>query len=183
MLNYLHADSSPEYRELLGLKPTVGEDIDGYEPCEDDYSTSYLNQDSVKVALHVKSDIEWEECSYAIKYNMKDRHSDMTSNYNYLIDGGYGLNILVYSGDDDSVCSTEGTQSWIWDLGYRTGRGENYWATQSLNDQTVGYLTKWTDTKMAFLTIRNAGHEVPTYQPEVAYDMFAKYLNGFYTDA
>ena len=43
----------------------------------------------------------------------------MTSYYKYLIDGGFGLNILVYSGDDDDVCATIGTQSWIWRLGYR----------------------------------------------------------------
>jgi hypothetical protein len=31
---------------------------------------------------------------------------------------GYGLDILVYSGDDDSQCATVGTQDWIWSLGY-----------------------------------------------------------------
>ena len=49
---------------------------------------------------------------------MKDRHDDMTPYYNYLIDGNYGLNILVFSGDDDDVCATIGTQDWIWGLGY-----------------------------------------------------------------
>jgi hypothetical protein len=34
----------------------------------------------------------------------------MTPYYNYLIDGGFGLNILVFSGDDDDVCATIGTQ-------------------------------------------------------------------------
>ena len=43
----------------------------------------------------------------------------MTPYYNYLIDGKFGLNLLVYSGDDDDVCATVGTQSWIWDLGYK----------------------------------------------------------------
>lgn len=41
---------------------------------------------------------------------MRDRHNDMTPYYNYLIDGGFGLNILVFSGDDDDVCATIGTQ-------------------------------------------------------------------------
>ena len=35
--------------------------------------------------------------------------------YQYLIEGGYGLDILVYSGDDDSVCGTEATQKWVSD--------------------------------------------------------------------
>jgi hypothetical protein len=30
--------------------------------------------------------------------------------YSYLIDGDYGLDILVFSGDDDAVCATVGVQ-------------------------------------------------------------------------
>ena len=52
------------------------------------------------------------------RYKATDGVVSMTPIYNYLIDGDYGLNILVYSGDDDSVCGTVGTQDWIWDLGY-----------------------------------------------------------------
>ena len=47
----------------------------------------------------------------------------------------------------------------------------------------AGYLTKFKSTKMAFLTVHNAGHEVPTYVPEVALDMWTKYLNGYFTNA
>jgi hypothetical protein len=79
--------------------------------------TQYMNQDAVKKAIHVMEDIEWKDCSTALRYKTADRHDDMTPIYNYLIDGGYGLNILVVSGDDDSVCATIGTQNWIWDLG------------------------------------------------------------------
>jgi len=96
-----------------------------------------------------------------------------------LIDGGYKLNILVYSGDDDGVCATIGTQNWIWDLGYQTsGR---IWTTYTVNDQTAGYFTSWKNTKLGFLTIHGAGHEVPTYQPEIALDMFSRYLKGEFT--
>ena len=29
--------------------------------------------------------------------------------------------VLVYSGDDDSICATLGTQQWIWDMGMGGG--------------------------------------------------------------
>ena len=64
-----------------------------------------------------------------IRYKQSDGKNDMTSYYNYLIDGDFGLDILVYSGDDDDVCATIGTQSWIWNLGYEVCCGAYYTAT------------------------------------------------------
>ena len=57
--------------------------------------------------------------------------------YLSLIDGGYNLSLLVYSGDDDSVCGTIGTQSWIWDLGPAT---VGNWSSWSLGGQVAGYV-------------------------------------------
>lgn len=105
----------------------------------------------------------------------------MVPYYQYLIDGNFGLNILVYSGDDDSVCATVGTQGWIWDMGYKVaGR---MWQSYVLDGQTAGYFTAWKDTKLGFLTVHGAGHEVPTYKPAVALDLFTKYLKGQWTSA
>lgn len=116
MLNHHLANSSKAVRDLV-----LG--AEDYEPCEEDYTTTYLNLPEVKDAMHVKSDKKWMECSYTINYNAADGMESMTPYYNYLIDGGFGLNILVYSGDDDAVCGTVGTQNWIWDLGYEVGKG------------------------------------------------------------
>ena len=163
-------------RKHIGLSSTNEE----YVPCAEDYMTAYMNQDSVKKAIHVNTNIEWSDCSMTLRYKTADRHDDQTPLYNYLIDGPYDLNILVVSGDDDSVCATIGTQNWIWDLGYEVkGRP---WQTYKVNGQTGGYLTQWKNTKMAFATVHNAGHEVPTYQPEVAYYLWENYLKGALTD-
>lgn len=166
-----------------GIEPkTVGvKGTQEYEPCADDYAEQYLNQASVKKALHVKSSITWESCSNSIRYSTVDSSEVSTAPiYNYLIDGGFGLNILVYSGDDDGVCATIGTQNWIWGLGYDVAA--NPWATYTVNEQVAGYLTKWKNTKFAFLTVHGAGHEVPTYKPEVALDLWKKYLAGEFTN-
>lgn len=53
---------------VKALKSAVKlEPVDGYEPCEEDYMTTYLNQASVKEALHVKTDIDWKDCSYSLR--------------------------------------------------------------------------------------------------------------------
>lgn len=177
LYNFLHGrQTRPAQKRHLRA---VSEEPE-YQPCEENYAQAYLNDRSVQNALHVKNMI-WEECSFKINYNMADSAVSTAPIYNYLIDGGYGLNILVFSGDDDSVCGTIGTQSWIWDLGY-TPKGK-IWQTYEVNGQVAGYFSEWKDTKLGFLTVHGAGHEVPAYKPEVALDMFSRYLKGEWTSA
>ena len=168
-------DDAPKSRHLLDTAALK----EAYEPCADDSLTQYLNLADVKKALHVKDDIKWGECSYTTRYNMTDSDNSMVPIYQFLINGGYKLNILVYSGDDDSVCATIGTQSWIWGMGYEP---LTTWQPYVVEGQTAGFLTQFAaGTKLAFLTVHNAGHEVPTYTPGVALDMFTKYLKGDFT--
>lgn len=162
-------------RNSLGLEP-----VGGYEPCEEDYLTAYLNLPAVQTALHVKEGTVWADCSRSIRYKQSDGLADMTPIYKYLIDGGFGLNILVYSGDDDDVCATVGTQEWIWDLGYEAAKPQ--WDAYKVEGQVGGYITKWKNTKLAFATVHGAGHEVPTYKPEVALWLFDSYLKGELTN-
>ena len=51
------------------------------------------------------------------------------------------------------------------------------WEPYMLNGQTAGFLTTWPG-KLALLTVHSAGHEVPTYKPDVAYSMFEAFLTG-----
>jgi len=157
------------------------EPVDGYEPCAEDYMTNYLNQMSVKQALHVNTEIDWQDCSRSLRYDQTDGKNSMVPTYKYLIDGKFGLNILVYSGDNDDVCGTIGAQDWIWSMGYKvSGR---MWQPYTVNEQTAGYLTQWEGTGFGFATVHSAGHEVPTYKPDIALWLFDAYLKGELTNA
>lgn len=152
-----------------------------YEPCEDNYATSYLNQMDVKNAIHVKTDIAWEECSRTTKYKLADKLIPMEHYYRTILNSKShpDLRVLVYSGDDDGVCGTIGTQRWIYDLGFSVS---SLWDTWYNNDgQTAGYVTKFNtplskDSRFAFMTVHFAGHEVPTYKPKEALELFQKYI-------
>jgi len=90
------------------------------------------------------------------------------------------LNILVYSGDDDGVCGTVGTQKWIYDLGYPV---KSLWKTWEVDGQMAGYVTEFNtpfsnDSRFKFATVHFAGHEVPTYKPKEAFVLFQSYLNN-----
>jgi len=177
MRNAMKASGVSE-RVLKALKMS---DSDVYVPCADDYASNYLNQANVKEALHVKSDISWIDCSHTLKYSQTDSFNSMVPYYQYLINGNYGLDILVYSGDDDSVCGTVGTQKWIWSLGYDWYRP--YWVPYKIDGQLGGYLTKFNNnTRLAFATVHGAGHEVPTYKGQAALFLFNAYLSGALTN-
>lgn len=158
------------------------EGVASYEPCEDEFSANYLNDPAVKKAIHVLDDIEWVECSHTTKYQMADKMLPMEKYYRTLLNSKThpDLRILVYSGDDDSVCGTIGTQKWIYDLGFPV---DNLWTTWSMDGQTAGYITTFKtpfskDSRFAFMTVHGAGHEVPTYKPKEALDLFQRYLKG-----
>ena len=154
---------------------------DEYQPCEDNYSTDYLNREDVKASLHVKSNIIWEECSRTVKYEYADKMKPMEKYYNKILDSksSPNLRVLVYSGDDDSVCGTIGTQKWIWDLGYSV---KSNWKVWEVDQQVAGYITKFntpfsTKSRFTFATVHFAGHEVPTYKPKEAFELFSAFLN------
>lgn len=116
-----------------------------------------------------------------LRYNRADGAVSMVPIYKYLIEGNFGLRILVYSGDDDGVCGTVGTQKWIWNLGNKLSSINDEWQPYLFHNQLAGYYTVWKESKMGFVTIRGAGHEVPTYKPKVSLDLWARYLLGEWT--
>ena len=143
-----------------------------------------MNLPEVKSALHVKSDIEWEECSRTVRYELYDKFKPMEKYYKELLDDKdiSDLRIMVYSGDNDAVCATVGTQRWIYDLGYPVS---SLWKTWSVDGQTSGYITQFKtpnskESRLTFATVHGAGHEVPTYKPKEAFVLFQAYLNNDY---
>jgi carboxypeptidase C (cathepsin A) len=159
-----------------------GSASDAYEPCEDDFSTNYLNNPAVKKAIHVNDSIEWVECSRTTKYQLADKMLPMEKYYRTILNSKThpNLRVLVYSGDDDSVCGTIGTQRWIYDLGFPV---DSLWSTWVVDGQTAGYITTFKtqfskESRFAFMTVHGAGHEVPTYKPKEALDLFRKYLQN-----
>ena len=158
------------------------ERVASYEPCEDEFSANYLNDPAVKKAIHVLDDIEWVECSHTTKYQMADKMLPMEKYYRTILNSKThpDLRVLVYSGDDDSVCGTIGTQKWIYDLGFPV---DNLWTTWFVDGQTAGYSTTFKtpfgkESRFAFMTVHGAGHEVPTYKPKEALDLFQRYLQN-----
>jgi carboxypeptidase C (cathepsin A) len=147
-----------------------------YQPCEEDFTANYLNRADVQQAIgaKLKANTTWMSCSQYVNYNRDDGQNPMQGYYNKIIDSGANLKILVYSGDDDSICATEGTQEWIFNLGYQY---TNLWEPWIVENQTAGYVTQF-EGQLTFLTVHDAGHEVPAYRPVRGLDLWKRFLQG-----
>lgn len=113
----------------------------------------------------------------------------------YLLD--YGINILVYQGNLDLACNTAGNLRWSNNMPW-SGQAEfvskplKEWMAEGKNGKTV-VVGKFKEVRKAmgakndngeeekkmrftFLTIDGSGHMVPQDQPEVALDMFNRWI-------
>jgi len=154
---------------------------DWYEACSENYATEYLNRKDVQTALHVKSTL-WKGCSDKVDYSVESMQNPMEPTWKWLVAQGNNLHMTVVSGDDDSVCGTMGTQSWMWYLGYKVDSNYNWLTWTDINGQIGGYQTKFltNDNKPALnlVTVHSAGHMIPQTQPQRSLQAFSNFLNG-----
>jgi carboxypeptidase C (cathepsin A) len=151
-----------------------------YEPCWEDLETAYFNRPDVQNALHIANGpVKWTACSDYVgdNWDMEEQYAPMMPVYKELIENGT-LRIMVYSGDDDSICSTQASQQWIWNMGYDN---TETWAPYMVDDQVGGMTTYFTASNGAgfrFTSVHGAGHMVPSTQPKRGVYIMKKFLSG-----
>jgi len=169
--------SVDQMRRLRGRLLTRSGLIDSttYQDCGENYMTDYLNEDGVAEAIHANTALgySWQECSDIVNYSEEDGDDYMESYYLRLLDLQPTIKMLVYSGDDDAVCSTAGTQHWIYGLGLTVTRP---WTPWYLNEQVGGYVVHFDG--LTFMTIHSAGHMVPATQGKRALYLVKHFLAG-----
>mmetsp|Transcript_14983 Transcript_14983/g.42336 ORF Transcript_14983/g.42336 Transcript_14983/m.42336 type:complete len:246 (+) Transcript_14983:157-894(+) len=170
--------------EETGTNPPWLPDGDVFRPCAEEHLETYLNRPDVTDAIHATlgDGQRWTACSSVVQYDYHDAMVPQMDLYAELIGmlHDHAIHIMVYSGDDDSVCSLAGTQSWIWDLDAKPKRSK-MWQPWTVNNQTAGYATEFKTHGLGsftFVTVHGAGHEVPLYRPMEALEMFRRYLHG-----
>ena len=156
-----------------------------YEPCSQSWAASYLDRPDVRKAIHVDDSVpeHWELCSNAVNqhFNMTDVNLPMMPVWqNVMEKSNNKLKIMVYSGDDDSVCATLGTQQWMWDM-KMTPKTNEYWSPWKFinkedQGQTAGFVTKF-EEGMSFVTVHGAGHMVPQTRPAQSLQLMTMFVS------
>jgi carboxypeptidase C (cathepsin A) len=156
-----------------------------YSPCAQSWAASYLDRQDVRVAIHVDASVpaQWELCNNAVnqKFNKTDVNLPMMPVWKeVMIKSNHKLKIMVYSGDDDSVCATLGTQQWMWSMDMTPKSGE-YWSPWKFDNsedqgQTAGFITKF-EEGMSFATVHGAGHMVPQTRPAQSLQLMSMFVS------
>jgi len=161
-------------RALLKHIDTKKRSVINPNPCIGTYLHDYMNLPAVQAAIHAIPTV-WHMCSPVVSYNYKDVLTSVIPVYRYLINTAHA-EILVYSGDVDAIVPYWGTQAWVVGLQLPIKEKWRAWhVNDTFGEQAGGFVVAYDG--LTFATVRDAGHEVPFYQPKRGHSMF----NGFLT--
>jgi len=134
-------------------------------------ASNWLNQDSVRQAIHARSvsEVHWDICSSKLTY--KREISDLLPVHRFLLQSG--LRILIYSGDTDMCVPYLGSEAWTRSLDLPVVKE---WYPWKVNAQVAGYARVY--QQLTFATIKGSGHTVPQYKPEQALAFFSRFLQN-----
>ncbi|XP_015972453.1 serine carboxypeptidase 1 isoform X1 [Arachis duranensis] len=138
-----------------------------FDPCSDHYTKSYLNLPEVQKALHAKA-TNWSSCSLV---GWTDSPASILPTINRLISSN--ISIWIYSGDTDGRVPITSSRYSINALKLPV---QTPWRSWYSANQVGGYVVGYKG--LTLVTVRGAGHTVPSYQPQRALTMISYFLNG-----
>ncbi|KAK9275419.1 hypothetical protein L1049_022683 [Liquidambar formosana] len=144
----------------------------GYDPCIMNHATAYFNRPDVQEALHAnltKISYPWTLCSLKVNNAWTDFDFSILPIVRKLIDGG--IRVWVFSGDTDGRVPVTSTRYTLNKLGLNITEDWTPW----YNHREVG---GWTITYegLSFITVRGAGHQVPTFAPKRSLQIIRHFL-------
>lgn len=159
-----------------GLNP-----YDISKPCGDnplcyDFShiENFMNRAETKAALHVdEHNPNWQTCNMMINMSFHvDWMKDFAPYVADLLNGG--IPALIYAGDLDFICNYMGNHAWTMNLDWDHKAEFNAAEERDWNGAGMAR----TANGLTFLQVYDAGHMVPSDQPEHALTMITQFLNG-----
>ncbi|KAL0356800.1 UNVERIFIED_CONTAM: Serine carboxypeptidase II-3 [Sesamum calycinum] len=148
--------------------------LSSYDPCSDNYVFTYLNTPEVQKALHANlTGIPgpWDSCNDIISLFWHDMPDSVLPVIKELM--ASGISVWIYSGDTDGRVPVTTTRYSMSKLGTPV---KTPWYPWYYQGEVGGYAVEYQN--VTFVTIRGAGHFVPSYQPERALAFFVSFLEG-----
>ncbi|KAM9248080.1 lysosomal protective protein [Dugong dugon] len=147
-------------------------------PCTNSTALStYLNNPYVQKALHIPEQLpQWELCNLLVNVRYRRIYQTMNTQYLKLL-SSQKYRILIYNGDVDMACNFMGDEWFVDSLNQKMEVQRRPWLVGygDSGEQIAGFVKEF--SHMAFLTVKGAGHMVPTDKPQAAFTMFSRFLN------
>ncbi|KAF1576996.1 UNVERIFIED_CONTAM: Lysosomal protective protein, partial [Eudyptes pachyrhynchus] len=166
------------WRQNLFRMPVARKKVRMDPPCTNSTALRvYLNSPEVRKALHISPDApEWQVCSFEVNHSYKRLYMQMNNQYLKLL-GAMKYRILVYNGDVDMACNFLGDEWFVDSLCQKVQVARRPWLyTEGGENQIGGFVKEFTN--IAFLTVKGAGHMVPTDRPLAAFTMFSRFIKN-----
>jgi len=165
--------------QMTGLNPYDIRLKCGDNPLCYDFSSveHWLNLDSTKTALHVRDDSHWESCNMGI--NLKF-HTDWMKDFSPYVADLLNDNIpaLIYAGDVDFICNYMGNRAWTLNLDWNSGDEFRSAEEHEWGEGGDAFGLARSANGFTFLQVYDAGHMVPSDQPDVALKMIQNFVEG-----
>ncbi|KAF0698430.1 Aste57867_10959 [Aphanomyces stellatus] len=150
--------------------------------CDDafEHVRAFLNSPAVQAKLRVQK--RWEEMNRAVAQGFA---VDFMKNYVQFVPDLLAKNVrvLVYAGDADLMCNWVGNEAWTKKLDWPGHAAFNAAAVTPLMvaGATAGEVRSTRD--LSFVRVFNAGHMVPSDQPQVALTLINRFFQNAPLDA
>ncbi|KAG7610121.1 Alpha/Beta hydrolase fold [Arabidopsis suecica] len=145
----------------------------GYDPCASEYTEKYMNRKDVQEALHANVtniSYPWTHCSDTVSF-WSDAPASMLPTLRTLVSAG--LRVWVFSGDTDGRIPVTATRYSLKKLGLKIVQDWTPWYTKL---QVGGWTVEYDG--LMFVTVRGAGHQVPTFKPREALQLIHHFLGN-----
>lgn len=87
------------------------------------------------------------------------------------------LRILLYAGDQDTVCSVAGIALWLDSMQWRTKEDWAPWFLPGEQQRAAGRIRTY-ENGVVFVTVDGAGHEAPAFRAKESLFIFSQFLQG-----
>lgn len=148
-------------------------------PCTNTTAAStYLNNPYVRKALHIPEQLPpWAMCNFLVNLQYRRLYQSMSPQYLKLL-STEKYRILLYNGDVDMACNFMGDEWFVDSLNQKMEVQRRPWLVnyKDSGEQIGGFVKEFSN--ISFLTIKGAGHMVPTDKPHAAFTMFSRFLNN-----
>jgi carboxypeptidase C (cathepsin A) len=138
----------------------------------------YMTLNAVQEALHIPEGASFYSVDNAENFNYTATEPDLQPFYRDVASGKYGrdIRVLVYNGDTDPSITSFAAQDWTSRLGLEEMESWRPWTVDGCR-RMGGYVTRYKGS-FDFLTIRGAGHMVPTYKPDSSFAFLKAWIEN-----